>query len=361
MRIAIFHELDYGGGRRAVNDLAKEIKKSHLVDLYIVDDEINKDEGKFFTNVLLYEFIPKKRKGKDWKTRLYKDTIELYKLYKLHKKIAQDINSGNYDFIFVHPSKFTQAPFILQFLKKKTIYYCQEPLRIVYDPKVASVDNIPIFKRQYERLNRIIRKYIDKKNILRAHNILVNSKYSQNAVKDAYARESCVFYLGVNIHIFKPLAIQKQYDILFIGNKNVRSGYQLLSGAVKLLKVKPKICLKLREESYIKDNDLVQLYNKSRIVIAAAQNEPFGLIPLEAMACAVPVIAVNEGGYRETVVNGKTGYLIKRDAEVLADAIRKLLGNSRKAFELGENGRKNVLQYWSWEKRTTELIRLFKA
>ncbi|MEK7517636.1 MAG: glycosyltransferase family 4 protein [Patescibacteria group bacterium] len=359
MKIAIFHELDYGGARRAVNDLAKEIKKNHLVDLYFVGEEDYKDEARFFTKVFFYKFIPKKWIGKDWMTRLYKDTVELYKLYRLHKKIARFINSKKYDLVFVHPSKYTQAPFILRSLKKKTVYYCQEPLRIAYDPQLASVDTIPIFKREYERLNRIIRKYMDKKNVSCAHHILVNSKYTQNAVKNAYGRESILCYLGVDVNVFKPLEIKKVYDVLFIGNKDERSGYKLFSDAISLIEPEPKIRIKLRTSFDMDDVNLVKLYNRSRMVVVLTQNEPFGLIPLEAMACAVPVIAVNEGGYKETVIDTKTGYLINRDSKELADAIEKLLGNPRMASKLGLNGKRTIFQYWSTEKKAKDFLKIF--
>src|SRR3989344_1321084 len=358
MKIAIFHELNYGGARRTVNDFAKTLKKNHLVDLYLVDAEISKEE-KFFSGVFFYKFIPKKWTGKNWKTRLYKDTIELYKLYKLHKRIAKDVNSGEYDLVFVHPSKYTQAPFVLQFLKKKTIYYCQEPLRIVYDPQIASIEKIPLLKRPYEFVNRIIRKYIDRKNISCASYILVNSEYSQKTVKSAYGRESIVCYLGVDTNLFKPLEVKKIFDVLFIGNKDQRSRYKLFCDAVLLLKKNPKIYIKLRTSFNIDDSNFVKLYNSSRMVITLTKSEPFGLIPLEAMAWAVPIIAINEGGNKETIVDGKTGYLVEEDPFMLSDTIKNLLENPRMALDIGYNGRRNILHHWSLEKRSSELIRIF--
>ena|SRR3989344_3216710 len=359
MKIAVFHELNFGGARRAVNDFAKTLKKNHLVDLYLVDEEISKSEEKFYTNVFFYKFIPKKWTGRNWKIRLYKDTIELYQLRKLHKKIAEDINLERYDLIFTHPSKYTQAPFILQFLKKETIYYCQEPLRIIYDPQVASIDKILLLKRQYEYINRIIRKYIDKKNMSFAIHILVNSKYSQNAVRNAYGRDSFVSYLGVDTNLFKPIKVKKIYDVLFIGNKDERSRYKLFLDAISLINPKPKIYIKLRTSVNMDDINLVKLYNSSRIVVVLTKNEPFGLISLEAMACAVPVIAINEGGYKETVIDGNTGYLIGEDKSILADTITKLLENPRMALKIGENGRTKALRHWMLEKRTLELIKIF--
>jgi len=66
------------------------------------------------------------------------------------------------------------------------------------------------------------------------------------------------------------------------------------------------------------------LYAKSKGFIALAKDEDFGVTPVEAMAAGTPVIAFDGGGFRETVVDGKTGILIKEvSAESLERAIRR--------------------------------------
>src|SRR6266403_650386 len=165
MKIAVFHELHAGGARRCVNEFSYLLKKKHQIDLYIVDEKRNKAEERFFTRVFFYRFIPKQWKGRDWKTRIYKDSIELYKLYRLHKQIAKEINEKQYDIVFVNPSRFTQAPFLLQFLHSPSFYYCMEPLRIAYDSLVGIKKNLDRFRYWYEKINRGVRKVIDKKNL----------------------------------------------------------------------------------------------------------------------------------------------------------------------------------------------------
>jgi len=55
--------------------------------------------------------------------------------------------------------------------------------------------------------------------------------------------------------------------------------------------------------------------------VAVSVDEDFGLTPVEAMASGKAVIAVNEGGYKETVVDGTTGWLVPPDSAPLAQAI----------------------------------------
>src|SRR5690606_22947511 len=67
-------------------------------------------------------------------------------------------------------------------------------------------------------------------------------------------------------------------------------------------------------------------YRSSDVLVAAPWYEPFGLTPLEAMACGVPVVATAVGGLTDTVVDGLTGDLVPpRDPHALGTALRRLL------------------------------------
>ncbi|MDO8621279.1 MAG: glycosyltransferase family 4 protein [Candidatus Levybacteria bacterium] len=363
MKIAVFHELSFGGAKRACYELSKKLSKKFNVDLYYVDIEKDKEVKKYFRNVYYYNFLPKHWIGNDWKSRLYKDTIELFNLYKLHKRIAKDISLRRYDCVIVHPSRYTQAPFILRFLVCPTIYFCQEPLRIVYDKHINQMPSMSFYEKLYEAINRKIRKIIDKSNIGKADMILVNSLFSEDWVRASYDLQSEICYLGVDEEKFKPLNLKKEYDLLFFGSKNKLGGYDLLNEAVRLFKIEPiiKIIIKdLGEKDRVSDKELVREYNKSKIILALSRNEPFGLTVLEAMASGVPVIAINEGGFAESVVDGKTGLLVSRNAISLRDAIRSLLSDNNLRLSMGNQARENIALNWTWEKSVEKLEEYIK-
>jgi len=358
MKIAFFHELHSGGARRASNEFASQlIKKHHQIHLYIVDEKVNENEKKFYNSIFFFKFIPKTWKGNDWKSRFYKDTIELHKLYRLHKRIAKDINNSNYDLVLIHGSKFTQAPFILRFIKTKKIYYCQEPLRMVYEEILKISPRIGLLRYNYENLNRVVRKIIDAKNISFADKVLANSKYTQNNIYKAYGINATVCYMGVDVNVFKPEKVKKDYDVLFIGAYGYMDGYPLLRKVIKTGKNSFKIAILASERKWI-DNDaqMRKLYSKSKLALALAHNEPFGLVPLEAMACGLPVIAVNEGGYKESVVSGETGYLVSRDAKELSEKILSLLQNEELLKKMSEQAREHVIQSWTWKKSAEHFL-----
>jgi glycosyltransferase involved in cell wall biosynthesis len=68
----------------------------------------------------------------------------------------------------------------------------------------------------------------------------------------------------------------------------------------------------------------MELYAKCKGLICTALDEDFGLTPIEAMASGKPVVAVNEGGFRETVVHGKTGLLVEADRDELVKAVKEI-------------------------------------
>ena len=95
-------------------------------------------------------------------------------------------------------------------------------------------------------------------------------------------------------------------------------------------------------------------------MISLNRNEPFGLIPLEAMACGIPVVAVNEGGYKESIINGETGYLIDRSFETLKDSVSRLLNNDELRIAMGQNARKHVEKKWTWDKSIERFLSIIK-
>ena len=94
-------------------------------------------------------------------------------------------------------------------------------------------------------------------------------------------------------------------------------------------------------------SELLDLYSRCYAVLFTPINEDFGIVPLEAMASGKPVIAVDEGGPRETVVHEKTGYLCKNVDEIAV--CMALLANDPSLKErMGKEGRERVRRHFSW-------------
>jgi len=101
--------------------------------------------------------------------------------------------------------------------------------------------------------------------------------------------------------------------------------------------------------------------NRAAAVVYAPYLEPFGFVPLEAMSCGTAVVAVAEGGVRESVTDGVTGLLTPRSPAAFARALERVLGDPALAGRLGSAGRAAVLEKWTWEASTALLEQELQA
>ncbi|SDR74767.1 Glycosyltransferase involved in cell wall bisynthesis [Friedmanniella luteola] len=91
------------------------------------------------------------------------------------------------------------------------------------------------------------------------------------------------------------------------------------------------------------------LLRSADAVVCAPWYEPFGLVPLEAMACGVPVVAAAVGGMLDSVVEGVTGLLVPpRDPAALSVALGRLLADPDRRARMGAAGRQRVLERYTW-------------
>ncbi|OJW16935.1 glycosyltransferase family 1 protein [Mucilaginibacter sp. 44-25] len=90
-------------------------------------------------------------------------------------------------------------------------------------------------------------------------------------------------------------------------------------------------------------------YSAADIFITTPWYEPFGITPLEAMACGTPVIGSNVGGIKHSVKDGETGVLIEpHNPQQLAQAINDLLSDEMLLSDMGENAIERVNRYFTW-------------
>jgi len=350
MKIAVFHNLPLGGAKRTVFEEIKYLSNKYHVDLYeysSTDEGVWSLEG-LVENIYKYNFqIDKNPKGVI--NKLVRDFKNYVVLPFLSNKIANDIDSRNYDIVLVHADAFTQAPFVLRYLKTPTLYFCQEYLRMVYEKELAIDKNLKGIKYLYELLTRKLRKIVDRINIESATSILSNSGFTKRNIKRVFnLKDVTVCHLGVDTDVFKKRGKEKGKYLLFIGDKDFINGYGIVKYLQKKgLKVKT-FGIRKGKPQISNDKKLAEIYSRALLTICVSYNEPFGLAPIESMACETPVVAVDEGGYKETIVDGKTGYLVRRDPqEIIIKTI--ILSNKKVSSLFGKAGRLHVSQKFTWD------------
>ncbi|NES15479.1 MULTISPECIES: glycosyltransferase [Micromonospora] len=198
---------------------------------------------------------------------------------------------------------------------------------------------------------------------------------------------------GVNLSTFAPLGPVAERDgdrprILTVGRLVERKGFQDVIRATALvpdaecvvvggppaglLETDP-YALRLRalaESCGVADRvrligavpreEMGRWYRSADVLVAAPWYEPFGLTPLEAMACGVPVIGTAVGGLIDTVVAGRTGDLVPaRDPAALGAAIRGLLGDRIRRFAYATAALERARNRYSWTTTAERLAELY--
>jgi glycosyltransferase involved in cell wall biosynthesis len=271
-------------------------------------------------------------------------------------------------------------------LKSPTVYYCGEPIRSLYDPEIQRpYINVSRWKRrinQFDPLPGLYHKVLaenDRKNVVNATLVLTNSAFSRENLYRAYGIFARICYLGVDTERFQPLHLPKESFVLSVGAVRPNKGFDFLLHSLShinegqrphllivtnfvipeerkyLEELSNQLGVKIEFQVLIPEEKLVQTYNRAILTLYAPILEPFGFVPIESMACGTPVVAINEGGIRESVQNRCTGLLTERDPQQFAEAVAALLKDKGRRTAFGAAGRDHVVENWRWERCITEI------
>jgi glycosyltransferase involved in cell wall biosynthesis len=110
-----------------------------------------------------------------------------------------------------------------------------------------------------------------------------------------------------------------------------------------------------------RDRDVLKYYyNAAEVFASTPWYEPFGITPLESMACGTPVIGSHVGGIQYTVVHGETGLLVPaRDPATFSTALSRLMNNARLCKHLGQQAIARVNTHFTWATVAEQLETLY--
>lgn len=102
-------------------------------------------------------------------------------------------------------------------------------------------------------------------------------------------------------------------------------------------------------------------YSAADVFVTTPWYEPFGITPLEAMACGTPVVGANVGGIKFTVKDSETGYLVPpNDPETLADRLLHLIKNPQLVRLFGKQAIRRSQEHFTWPKITSSVAALYE-
>lgn len=102
------------------------------------------------------------------------------------------------------------------------------------------------------------------------------------------------------------------------------------------------------------------LLRSAHAVVCYPWYEPFGIVPLEAMACGIPVVVAQVGGLVDSVVDGVTGvHVPPRSPIALAQAIRDLLADEKRCVQLALNGTRRANRRYGWARIASDTLAVY--
>ena len=216
------------------------------------------------------------------------------------------------------------------------LWYCNAPSRWLYD----------LYHEELEKRRGLARlafasvcawlRYRDQNNVRHVTTIIANSKNVRKRLQRFYKRDAAVIYppvktsslrwRGQGAFYLSPARLDpiKRVDLIVRAFQKLTLPHHKLiitstgpdhERITRLANHYPNITLR----GAVSEEELRRLYGRCIAALSTSYKEDFGLIPVEANAAGKPVIATNSGGYRETVIDGKTGILI--DEPVTPDKI----------------------------------------
>lgn len=112
---------------------------------------------------------------------------------------------------------------------------------------------------------------------------------------------------------------------------------------------------------FVPDEQLPQYYAAASCYLHTAIEESFGLSVIEAAYCGTPIVAVDEGGVRETVEHGVTGWLVASTPVDLATSVRATLTSPDSGRGMGQAGHRRISARYRWDQGAADIVRLAQA
>lgn len=395
MKIAIWHNLPSGGGKRALYyHVQGLLARGHTIEAWCpptADRDYLPLRELIPEHVVRLTWPPKRRLTDFWQVTLAVQQ-SLSAMEEHCQQCALEINRRGFDVAFANSCQFFSSAPIGRLVDIPSVFYQGEPRRSLYEamprliwlarPARTGTSIIREWRTTFSDW-RAIRNYRlqareEFNNAAAFTKILVNSRFSRENVIRTYGLDADVCYLGIDTDCFGDRQLQREDFVVGLGSFQPLKNIEFAIRAVaKILAPRPKLVWvgnEVFDPTYLhqmialaaandvdflhqvdlSDDKLVETLNRASMMIYAPRLEPFGLAPLEAAACGVPVVAVPEGGVRETVIDGVTGLYVENEAAAAA-ALTELRSNPALARRLGSNGRAMVKSRWTLEGATSRI------
>ena len=356
MKIAIIHDwlVTDAGAEKVLKSICELYPKADIFSLVDFLDDKDKKEVINFRDVKtsFIQKLPFSKKYFRYYLTFFPMAIESF-----------DMNS--YDLII--SSSWAVAKGVKTHKNQTHICYCHTPIRYAWDLYDEYTSNLTGLKAMLVKWTLKRLREWDLATVDRVDYFVANSKFVQNRIKKTYKKDATVIYPPVDIEKFS--LYEDKEDFYLTASRLVPyKKTKLIVEAFNEMPDKKLVVIGAGEEfesikSIAKENITVLGYCDNDILVDYMQKakgfvygaiEDFGIVPIEAMACGTPVIALDDGGTKETVIDGVNGIHFKEQTK--DDIIGAINRFETKKFVAG-NVRDTALKYKDFKEQFGEFIK----
>lgn len=324
-KVALVHDFltEYGGAERVLEALSEMYPDAPIYTAYVDKKMFGKD-GKYLINA---EIIPS-----------FFQKIPLFPKILSPMRIFTPLVFGRFDlsgFDLVISSTNTYFAKGVNF-KGVHVCYCHTPPRYLYGYKTARNWKKNFFGRVAGELMNFWLRQVDFNLSQKPTAMIANSKEVQARIKKFYRRDSEVVYPPIDVKqankpqngkyylVVSRLARAKRVDLAVEAAKKLNLDLVVVGTGIEREVLERSRGKKTKFLGFVSDDQLWNVYSYAKAFIFTAEQEDFGMTAVEAMAAGKPVIALGQGGVKESVVEGETGVFFERPTvKDLVAAIRR--------------------------------------
>lgn len=317
MRVALVHDYlrEYGGAERVLEALHAMFPEAPVfVALYDP-----KRLGKHAQRFAKWDI----RQTKLAKYPLAQRLVSPYRIFAAHAFESLDLSEFD---LIISSTNMYMAKAVRFGSKTKHISYVHTPPRSLYGySTMTDWRKSPVTRVIGEVINTWMR-YVDFQTAQRPSALVANSRTTQDRIAKFYRRDSTVVYPPIHLvdQELEVLPRSERKYALFVGRLAQSKHPELILHACQTLGVPLKIvgsgALLERLKKLagpeteilggVSDKLLAELYQRATCVLYPAEDEDFGIVPIEAMAAGTPVVAHASGEPQFTVTPDETGILV---------------------------------------------------
>jgi glycosyltransferase involved in cell wall biosynthesis len=229
-----------------------------------------------------------------------------------------------------------------------------------------------IYLQGSSRPDLIARRVLDRRAVRRDRRVIANSRYTAAKFERLYQRPvTDQVYCGIDTALF-DLPESVGDHALYLGRLAPEKGLERLitwwqpldyplhiigrGDPAYVASLKRLAGKQVHFFAPVSGEGVAAAYQACRFVVYLPFEEELGIVPLEAMGAAKPVIVSNEGGLTETVLAGKTGFLVNTEAE-FQQAARQLIASDETCLAMGRAARQHA-QPFTWERTAEQIERI---